>query len=699
MGKKKDISKLPIITTNLVVDTSKFDFTKLNEHFHLVKYVVKDNFKYSKDATRFAKLHNDYKQVVDLPYYFHYYGLNLYVLFPKHEERKQYEFICWEQVMHPKFIDFKDIETHILLKLLLSQYFYDKSEAGAKVCQPHFFMFAEQKGGKVLSVKMRIATAPKRKEDYKSLIEEFNILPETRWLIKNNKQKVDTKFIDSNTYYTLDTKHSLIGKFFRQVKKQYVKEWLNNPNDVTELYSEPANAIIRAKFKLGKAHIDWNIDKKDNDKNEFSRGHLTYDFQNKFSLFCNDWLGESIVSKKEYSISEPISDKLKSDEGVGISNAGLPIKALGTVYCFDNRLKNEETGLAYNFANFEDLINVLREEYSKKYKINFSNITENELDKDNFCEPILIIQDVDKKCFVQEFSGEKGFLAKALPLIEDPKLSFYQKYPHLPKQSFTLNLNNASRYDEDSYLEYFDYSPFSLDKGDGFNHKVEVCLNELFLKTYIAKKWNVKESLDRHLPLCFTKGFMYDFAYMHDKILLYIDKEDNNCLKFIELDTLKGKEEREKLLTKFNLQWQEIEEIYNNKYKKNIEEEDIEHTISKQMFIFAKNVCVELEEPNERILLNFDKGSKRSVHNKKGTEGIWYCKVNMSYTVGLSENMNDTLPKANKMRKFDVYFGANEFKPEQLLETCAVGFVRNKQFTVYPYFFDLLRLYKEHKNY
>lgn len=710
---KKDTSKLPIITTNLVVDTSKFDFTKLSEHFHLAKYKIADNFKFSVDPNKFAKLHNEYKQAIDLPYYFHYYGLNLYMLIPKNEETKDYNFTCWEKIMSPEFINFNEVETHIILKVLLSLYFYEKSETGAKVCQPHFFMFGQYKGktnNLCLSVKMSIATAPKRKEDSNSVIQEFNILPETRWLIKNPKEKVDKKFINSNIYYELDTKHSLIGKFFRQVKKQFVTDWLINPNDNTELYSEPANARIRAAFRLGKAEIPWNIDIQD--KNEYSRGYLTYIFQSKFSSFCNDWLGDNVVSKKRYYIAAPVAEKLKSDEGEGISEAGLRIKALDTVYCFDNRLKNEETQKTYNSVNFQEIIESLSKRYSSKLKISFKSITDEELEKSDFCEPVLTIQDVDKNCFVIEYGSEKkeGFLKEALPFVEDPKQVFYQKYPHLPKQSFSINLNKIAQYNKDNFEEYFDYNQFSLDfdnyeentvqykNAQTFNHKLEVCLNELFLKTYIVKKWNVKESIDKHLPLCFTKNYMYDFAYMYDKVLVYIDKENSNSLDFVDLEFLKGKEQREKILNKFNLKWQDIEEQYINKYKKINEEEGIEHQISKQMFIFSNRVCVELEEPNERILMNYDEGSKRSTKNKKGTEGIWYCKINRAYTVGLSENMNMILSKANKMRKFDVYFGVKEFKPEQLLETCAVGFVRNKQFTVYPYFFDLIRLYKEHRN-
>lgn len=710
---KKDTSKLPIITTNLVVDTSKFDFSKLSEHFLLAKYKVTDSFKFAVDPNKFAKLHNDYKQAIDLPYYFHYYGLNLYVLFPKSEEKKDYNFTCWEKVTHPEFINFNEVDTHIILKLLLSLYFYEKSEADARVCQPHFFMFAEYKSktnNLCLSVKMSIATAPKQKEDYNSPVQEFNILPETRWLIRSNKEKVDRKYINSNIYYELDTKHSLIGKFFRQVKKGFVIDWLENPNDSTELYSEPANARVRAAFKLGKAEVAWNTDMQD--KNEFSRGYLTYTFQNKFATFCSDWIGNNVVSKKQYFISEPVVEKLKSDKGAGISDAGLRIKALGTIYCFDNRLKSEETQQTYNNIDFQEIIGSLRKRYSVKLKIDFKSITEEELDKNDFCEPILTIQDVDKNCFVTEYGTEKkdGFLKEALPFVEDPKQVFYQKYPQLPKQSFSINLNKTSKYSKDNFEEYFDYKPFLLDidnyeeksieykNAQMFNHKLEVCLNELFLKTYIVKKWSVNESIDKHLPFCFTKSFMYNFAYMYDKVLVYIDKENNNSLNFIDLEFLKGKNQREVLLNKFNLKWQDIEEQYSNKYKKTNEDDGIEHEMSKKMFIFSKNVCVELEEPNERVLMNYDEGSKRSTKNKKGTEGIWYCKINRAYTVGLSENMNIVLSRANKMRKFDVYFGAKEFKPEQLLETCAVGFVRNKQFTVYPYFFDLIRLYKEHKN-
>ena len=79
-----------------------------------------------------------------------------------------------------------------------------------------------------------------------------------------------------------------------------------------------------------------------------------------------------------------------------------------------------------------------------------------------------------------------------------------------------------------------------------------------------------------------------------------------------------------------------------------------------------------------------------------GYSGIWYDAENC-FIVGSPDSLYNRQPRANLIRKFDVYQGREQFNIEVFLETTAVKFVRYQQYTVYPYFFHLLDLYVENK--
>ncbi len=92
--------------------------------------------------------------------------------------------------------------------------------------------------------------------------------------------------------------------------------------------------------------------------------------------------------------------------------------------------------------------------------------------------------------------------------------------------------------------------------------------------------------------------------------------------------------------------------------------------------------------------------SAKSKEEMKGFKGIWYNEKDRKYIVGSPESLGKlTQGNAHTVRRFDVYEGEEHFGKEfeMFLETMAVKFVRNEQYTVYPYFFDLIRLYAENQ--
>lgn len=75
-------------------------------------------------------------------------------------------------------------------------------------------------------------------------------------------------------------------------------------------------------------------------------------------------------------------------------------------------------------------------------------------------------------------------------------------------------------------------------------------------------------------------------------------------------------------------------------------------------------------------------------------QGIWYDDERR-FMVGSPEGLKDRQVHAHRIRQFDVLSGEGQFDMELLLQTLAVTFVRNKQYTVVPYFFHLIDIYVE----
>jgi len=75
-------------------------------------------------------------------------------------------------------------------------------------------------------------------------------------------------------------------------------------------------------------------------------------------------------------------------------------------------------------------------------------------------------------------------------------------------------------------------------------------------------------------------------------------------------------------------------------------------------------------------------------------QGIWYDADN-AYLVGSALAMKRGETRAHLIRRYDVLQGVDRFDIRPLLDAASVQFVRQHQFTVYPYPFHLIDLYVE----
>ncbi len=692
-------NNIEILTTNIVVNKAEFDYSQLENKYKLVRYQIPDSFKtmlkIKKNAYFF--LHSEYKEHFENPYYFYSYDrynqkedseFALYALFEKNEIIKPLQFsFLNNEVANYQIINFDDkqLSTHILLKVLLANFFYNNSEKNRRICQSKFYIVGEnlEKYKMKICVKLEISSF----RNYNK-IEEFNIIPRAVNFIKiaqENIKETDPKY---NPYFESNIIKGGL-EYIRQLKPSEVKNFNG------EIWK------IKSSNTKNRANLDWHTDTEGKQKN--TRGYVTYQFQKKYVEYLQNLLGENAVKRKKITNAIKFKPKIKKTSIPGTSETGLPIRMLETIYVYDNRLKNPNKDETFSKISLNKYIGLFNE-FSKENKLNvdFKSIMLNELSNLNFNKPVLILQDVTGTEFLsdeEESEQSNKFLAE----FNDPYKEFYKKYTHFPKQSFNVNpitpfnRNGKPRYKADNYLEYFDYDIFDYKSTKSDREKIAVSLNELLLKNIIINRipiLNYNKPANQIPWISAQKGRKYIF--MNSYTLLYIE---DNIIKFADLTKKEGKQKRKELLEKKGIDWYSVVDKFEEKhFLKDKDEEKKETKWKNARFIFSDNLVIEIEEPEERILFNFEKGNKRNKETKAGMEKIHYSKEDTWYTVGSSTSLNMKIPRANLLRNFYIFQDNGNFDIEHLLETLSVTFVRNKQYTVYPFPFDLIRLYNEIRN-
>ncbi len=721
-----------IRTTNLIIHTDKIDYSVLESKFKLVAYRLK-RYDFSQDKNKYAKLINEYKDILERPFYFHSTAgpATFYVLYEKNQTPQTLEFKGLGERSVPVEVSFKDVELHVLVKLMMSAFFYYKPngevvipEKEERVCQSTFYVFGKYKGN-IVGVRLGLG------EDYIHHIDEnpdkdFNIIPTVSTFIKQDIKKLKTYYekrgaenveeivashLKINPYYVKFEKGDT--SYFRQIK----------PGRVTKTKNVFKEADKRDRENLdipAKSHLDWHSNAKTRWRNAV--GFMIYNFQKKFVVFLNEHKisvsakrhdGEIALEFQEFKTQVPKTNqrhRVKKGTGYinGYGETGLPLKEIGTVYVFDNRLGKSE-----NIPALQEYIALFTKHYAEKFGLTFKPTTEDEI-TGNPDVPILLIQDYDKDDFKFDNGKPRGLLAKEG--FDDPKKKFYKTFKGNPKQTISVNPNDVTDYhNAPDYLNYEVIDNDETEQWRAFDIKCKVCFNELFLKDLIIKQKPIMSAERDYALPCFPEcEGLKDYAFIAYETLLYIEKD---TLNFISFKTPEGKAQRNQFLSeRFGITWRDIEKKYFKKYeqyKKFSEQnaEDIDKLLKKACFIIGKSLVIEIDTLQERVIYDYDlieqtynsglKSARKKEHIT-GYQGVWFSEPERKYIVGSPDGMKRT-PQHNAhiVRQFDVYegeerFGKNEF--EMFLETMAVKFVKNEQYTVYPYFFDLIRLHWENQD-
>lgn len=689
-------------TTNFVISLDKININTLQEKYILFRLEVPKNYHFKEVTNKYAKLHNAYKEQLSYPY--HFFGPKgalplIYILVEKteykgHSISLSFSFLD-EKPIQATQIDISELCTknnlHILAKLFLSNW-YHKAH---RTCQGDYF-YIHSKDDKQKSTALLVKIQESKGE--------FEITSEAGYL-KQLDSKFNVQYLNFYNYF-----EQVQGtRYLRQLKQSEVEQRLKINQNLNTIFRDTTTQDAKnLKFKPRRPSIKW-YDSHPTNTNVFQgcRSELVRNFQNELVTYYNEVFGEGVAEKRSHFMTEIVpmgqpgdhTKKISPAKGYGFNEktyegTGLYLKLLGQIGVLDLRQKDIPNPSQNNFQNYLDLLN---KHYGKLYEIGFSEIKLEELV--SITKPILVLQDVEKQIF-----EEGGFLLG----YHDQKREIYQEFASkIPMQTLNINLNKAD--DFNSADTYFEYGIFQF---EDYKHRLDVCLNELLLKKYIINKLPIYNDINFNysLPCLFIfKSLRKEFAYMYQNTFMYIDNQ--YVLQFLNLDNPNEKEKRNEFLKSWNIDWREFEKQFaernytrnkngqNRTYQKNGETKDKhEENLKRTHFVFAKDLVLAIEDTEERVLFNTEatkkNKSQRIVEIKTALEGIYFSEKESLYTVG-EKSMGMSLDKSIKIRRLHYYQKSNNFNINALLQTLSVQFVRNKQYTVYPYFFDLLNLYRK----
>lgn len=714
-----------IHSTHIVIHNfNNIDFSILKDKFVIYVYELKG----FQPNINYSILVNEIKDLIDRPFYFHFRGdpTTFYILFEKKEKNipKKLKLVKNEHEAIGKEIKFEDLKIHVIIKLMGALFFYYKpngeitDKKDIHISQANFYIHSKKYSEKD-KVYFNYGINIKITEDYIHCLEgtpdrEFIIEPSVSCFMRKNIDDLKTYYKNSNkqldNHLKYQSYYELLNKgdttYLRQIKPSQAK-------DCTEVYKKVDSEDRKNKQLLlpKKSHIDWHSNANSEKYWKNTVGYNIYNFQKKFVDFLNSYNIKTSIKKYDDE-SFPAFKELKTKAKLvnfnhgnkekeyikGYSETGLPIKELGTVYLYDIR-HNQET------ISLKEYVDLLNKKYSTKLCIDFKEMSESLLKKNPHI-PLLCLQDYDK----DDIKEEHILYGK-----DDLKNLFYSKYITNPKQTINVNPNQTA----DSDKEYLTYGIIELTDGEQFDIKFKVSFDQLFLKYFLSLKKDMRAEYD-YLPHI---NKLMKYLFIGENYLFYFD---NNEPKSLNLSKPENKKLRTQILgEKFNIKWRDIEKMYFAKNKRfhkfeNLTEDEIENGLKNSTFIISKNLVIELDSKlQERNLYNYDliedvkengviskrtgkiTKSARSKEMVTGSHGVMY-NSQYKYLVGGANAMTRAPQRnSNLIRQFDIYHGKENFSDDDFqmfLQTTTVKWVKNGNYTAFPYVFDLLRLYKEIEN-
>ncbi|MCI0619109.1 hypothetical protein L0244_39570, partial [bacterium] len=500
-------------TTILTINLDDINWAQLKQYCHLVRYELP-----YQEQGKWAYLHNWYKETCNYPYLLQAprnIRPSVYVKYPSEKEVLHLEYENNPLPRSP--VDIEDLHVlHALVKTLLSDYFYQRD---VFVSNADFFLpVSPTDRDFITALKIRI-NENWRHNRHNPASYEFFVADEGKQLRKLQQSELDSRNLWGGSYYALD----YIDKMavLRRLKPSQI---LKAANRRSAIYTEPFIKRTRATITY---HSVRNLDALQQSRsyvlNQFLNGVLVH--------FAQIGLPFQLKELRMRQIRALSSTEMKKSQ-ISIGNQ--------TIYIVDDRIRPKIRPELEpdDFAN--QLLTSIQDLFSQEngsMPDSSSNMTEPTFAIGNAAELsegdyVLRIQDNEENDFedktrVNPKTGEEIIVRSAiLKGNDDPLPEFYAAYPHLVKQSLNVNDNTRLRQDEkrkpkkqgkpqawsvDSYLDY------DLPKFDSnFQTKLEVCLNQLFLKDIVMYPQDIGVRLpEEQTRIIANKVFMFAESLMY----------------------------------------------------------------------------------------------------------------------------------------------------------------------------------------
>jgi len=730
---------VPMKTTNISIDEATIINLANLAPFKIVRYEVPGKFRYLKDKNKFGRFHNALKEQLPKPYYFYSYDEPtpaIYVLYEREAEvlPLEIEFLSAEEFKQQemKIADFTGKKLHIIIKLLLAKYFEsrDNKNREAFVSQGKYYILAERmkddRGFICLEIEL--------KQHYPA--QEFSVIGRATRFIKCEKDEIKPGYKAIYPYFF--SRMGPIGgqTFLRPLKPSKIEKWEKEIFRINRHSSAPAQLAYHSVKKP-----------------EATRGYTLYKFIEKFIQFLKGY-GITAIQKERNFLKH--KSQLQ-DPNLQISNLGIIYlfdnrlnKATIPIEAYQKLLQEKyqsELGISfeviteaelappkpllviqdYKEADFEENGKLYGEEdpYKRFYKAHPDipkqsvNVNLNSNNEDYLEYGIL---ELDKSfdyrfrvCFnelyLKDIILNKRDVRYLLGLTEILQLHLAQ----FKLQEYVFVRNRKSHpillYVKDGHFEFVDLRApegkvlrDTVLEGYGLDW-----LNDI--EQPILAKYKKNKSEDEFKPYDFILGpgrQIIEIEDIEEQILYAYEeitkrKDDTKVKYSIEGLKLAPHYDRVKAPSLTLEQCQNYDEFLDSLDLPNLQEISFAELTNKEGKYWEDIVRVLAIEPNkngkydvkklkaayQRLGLFLSDKGKGAI---EGYQGIWYDSE-QCYMVGSTAGINDKQSRANLIRKFHVHSGEDKLEIKLFLETLAIKFVRNEQYTVYPYPFHLIDLY------
>ncbi|MBI5666483.1 MAG: hypothetical protein HZC41_00625 [Chloroflexi bacterium] len=749
----------PVSTTTLrVTIPDASTYTQLDNHFMLARYVIPNDFSRLPDRDKsYSLLHIALKTQLNRPYMTYQNDeldgkqqMVVYALYrrePSNQDfrvvdidlRETFRFV--HGLLDKREISFADLELHMALKLLLTDYFHGGWNK-AFIGQGKKYIYVSGFNGfhKCLEVQLNGHRDNKNQKEAQWFqitghARQFrNLLPDERF------DEVSRKYKE---FYTPVIQHG------QTTLAQLLPDTTIDKDRVLKPYIDEDHP---AKLPY---HNHTHLDQ--------GRGKLLYDFHQGFIQYLSQY---GLEASSQTRMFQRFPSRYK--------NQTLPVNDMGTIavldLCFDT----------------ENIAQERPEFWATLHRLypNYQAITEEDLSEEDYQTPVLILQNYGKKDF------EAGGVYEGQV---DPKPSIYREYPHVPKQTLDIRPKILKPQADDDKDTEDEAAPEALAL------RLQVSLNELYLKYLLLNNLPVAGRLPGYgeawarrkiSPAESEQSPLEAYAFLRKQtydgvpreILLAYDQQ-NECLALYDVGS--DPEARNAVLQTLDLDWSVIHrQLLKRRFAWDEDKQNAKEgkELKRYDLIFSPGLAIEIEDINESVFYDYDRIAERQRQNqqlrpitrfqlpyddsiftpeqceafntfllrevkedtityrllkkmygeqiiqildlrdKNGnprfqeltkayqrmgllaslkaadllvtSQGIWFDDEGR-YVIGNPDAINKKQAVAHKIRQLTRVRGEKEIDVSLMMSLMAVDFVRNKRFTVYPYQFKLIDLYAE----